>query len=75
MPLDVDHRDQLAVARTDRAPGARRHDYDPGRTVGCHHAMLAAACGPGKFSDKPTSTGWDSARMARAQVELMKRLG
>jgi pimeloyl-ACP methyl ester carboxylesterase len=27
------------------------------------------------FSGKPTSTGWDPARMARAWVVLMKRLG
>jgi pimeloyl-ACP methyl ester carboxylesterase len=27
------------------------------------------------FSGKPTTTGWDPARTARAWVELMKRLG
>jgi len=27
------------------------------------------------FSGKPTSTGWDPKRIARAQIELMKRLG
>ena len=27
------------------------------------------------FSGKPTTPGWDPARMARAWVELMKRLG
>ncbi len=27
------------------------------------------------FSGKPTETGWDAARIGRAWVELMKRLG
>ena len=37
MPLDVDHRDQRATARGGRAPGAGRHDHDPGGTAGFHH--------------------------------------
>jgi len=27
------------------------------------------------FSGKPTTTGWDTVRMARAWIELMKHLG
>ena len=42
MPLDVDHRDERATARGGRAPGAGRHDHDPGGTAGFHHAILAA---------------------------------
>ena len=38
------------------------------------HVVIPSMAGYG-FSGKPTSTGWDPARMARAWVELMKRLG
>ena len=48
MPLDVDHRDQRATARRGRAPGAGRHDHDPGGTAGFHHAMLAASPATGE---------------------------
>jgi pimeloyl-ACP methyl ester carboxylesterase len=38
------------------------------------HLVIPSLPGYG-FSAKPTSTGWDPARTARAWVELMKRLG
>jgi pimeloyl-ACP methyl ester carboxylesterase len=38
------------------------------------HVVLPSLPGHG-FSAKPTTTGWDPARTARAWVELMKRLG
>jgi pimeloyl-ACP methyl ester carboxylesterase len=38
------------------------------------HLVIPSIPGYG-FSNKPSSTGWDPARIARAWVELMKRLG
>ena len=38
------------------------------------HLVIPSMPGYG-FSGKPTTPGWDPARMARAWVELMKRLG
>jgi pimeloyl-ACP methyl ester carboxylesterase len=38
------------------------------------HVVIPSLPGYG-FSGKPTATGWDPARIARAWVELMKRLG
>src|SRR5438270_4958707 len=38
------------------------------------HLVIPSMAGYG-FSGKPTTPGWDPARMARAWVELMKRLG
>ena len=38
------------------------------------HLVIPSLPGHG-FSAKPTSTGWDPARIARAWTELMKRLG
>jgi pimeloyl-ACP methyl ester carboxylesterase len=38
------------------------------------HLVIPSIPGFG-FSGKPTTTGWDPARIARAWVELMKRLG
>jgi len=38
------------------------------------HVVVPSMAGYG-FSGKPTTPGWDPARMARAWVELMKRLG
>jgi pimeloyl-ACP methyl ester carboxylesterase len=38
------------------------------------HVVIPSLPGYG-FSGKPTATGWDPARTARAWVELMKRLG
>jgi pimeloyl-ACP methyl ester carboxylesterase len=38
------------------------------------HVVLPSMAGYG-FSGKPTTTGWDTTRMARAWIVLMKRLG
>jgi pimeloyl-ACP methyl ester carboxylesterase len=38
------------------------------------HVVIPSVPGYG-FSDKPTTSGWGPARVARAWVELMKRLG
>jgi pimeloyl-ACP methyl ester carboxylesterase len=38
------------------------------------HMVILSMPGYG-FSDKPTTLGWNPERMARAWVELMKRLG
>jgi pimeloyl-ACP methyl ester carboxylesterase len=38
------------------------------------HVVIPSMAGYG-FSGKPTTPGWDPARMARAWVELMKRIG
>src|SRR2546423_2202446 len=38
------------------------------------HVVIPSMAGYG-FSGKPTTPGWDPARLARAWVELMKRLG
>jgi pimeloyl-ACP methyl ester carboxylesterase len=38
------------------------------------HVVIPSMAGYG-YSGKPTTSGWDPARMARAWVELMKRLG
>jgi pimeloyl-ACP methyl ester carboxylesterase len=38
------------------------------------HLVVPSIPGYG-FSDKPTATGWDPIRIARAWIELMKRLG
>jgi pimeloyl-ACP methyl ester carboxylesterase len=38
------------------------------------HLVIPSMPGYG-FSGKPTTTGWDTTRMARAWIELMKRLG
>ena len=38
------------------------------------HVVIPSMAGYG-FSGKPTTSGWDPARLARAWVELMKRLG
>ena len=48
------------------AHGARASD--------AFHVVIPSMAGYG-FSGKPTMPGWDPARMARAWVELMKRLG
>ena len=38
------------------------------------HLVIPSMPGYG-FSGKPTETGWDTVRMARAYTELMRRLG
>jgi pimeloyl-ACP methyl ester carboxylesterase len=45
-----------------------------GDAADAFHVVIPSMPGYG-FSAKPEETGWDTARMARAWVELMKRLG
>ncbi len=45
-----------------------------GRAEDAFHLVIPSLPGYG-FSGKPTTTGWDTARIARAWVVLMKRLG
>jgi pimeloyl-ACP methyl ester carboxylesterase len=45
-----------------------------GRASDAFHVVIPSMAGYG-FSGKPTTPGWDPARMARAWVQLMKRLG
>src|SRR6201999_2464673 len=45
-----------------------------GGRAGAFHLVIPSLPGHG-FSGKPTATGWDPARVARAWVVLMKRLG
>jgi pimeloyl-ACP methyl ester carboxylesterase len=45
-----------------------------GRASDAFHVVIPSMAGYG-YSGKPTTPGWDPARMARAWVELMKRLG
>jgi pimeloyl-ACP methyl ester carboxylesterase len=45
-----------------------------GRAADAFHLVIPSIPGFG-FSGKPTATGWDPPRMARAWVVLMKRLG
>ena len=45
-----------------------------GSAADAFHLVVPSMPGYG-FSAKPAATGWDTARMARAWVELMKRLG
>jgi pimeloyl-ACP methyl ester carboxylesterase len=75
MPLIVSHGwpgspiEQLKIIdplTNPTAHGARASD--------AFHLVIPSMAGYG-FSGKPTTPGWDPARMARAWVELMKRLG
>jgi pimeloyl-ACP methyl ester carboxylesterase len=45
-----------------------------GSASDAYHLVIPSLPGHG-FSEKPSSTGWDPARIARAWVVLMKRLG
>ena len=45
-----------------------------GKASDAFHVVIPSIPGYG-FSGRPTTTGWDSARIARAWVVLMKRLG
>jgi pimeloyl-ACP methyl ester carboxylesterase len=45
-----------------------------GSAADAFHVVIPSMPGYG-FSGRPTTTGWDTARIARAWVELMKRLG
>jgi pimeloyl-ACP methyl ester carboxylesterase len=47
---------------------------DGGSASDAFHVVIPSMPGYG-FSGKPTTTGWDPARIASAYVELMKRLG
>ena len=64
----LDPRAAQAHRSADQPHGARRHASD------AFDVVIPSMPGYG-FSGKPTATGWDPARMARAWVVLMKRLG
>jgi pimeloyl-ACP methyl ester carboxylesterase len=79
------HQDALPLIVTHGWPGSvieQLKIIDPLTNPTAHGASAADAFDvvipslPGHgFSAKPTTTGWDPARIARAWVELMKRLG
>lgn len=54
-------------------PLTRPTDHDAG-PADAFHLVIPSLPGYG-FSAKPTETGWDPARIARAWIELMRRLG
>src|SRR5437667_56811 len=54
-----------------RIKATRRPEKEP---VDAFHVVIPSMPGYG-FSGKPTTTGWDQARIARAWAVLMKRLG
>src|SRR3954466_15863553 len=67
------------MARLDhRAAQDRRPLVNPtahgGKASDAFDVVIPSIPGYG-FSGKPTTTGWDQARIARAWAELMKRLG
>jgi pimeloyl-ACP methyl ester carboxylesterase len=79
------HEDALPVIVTHGWPGSPIEQLkiiDPltnptahgGSASEAFHVVIPSMPGYG-FSGKPTEPGWDPARMARAWVELMKRLG
>ena len=79
------HEDALPVIVTHGWPGSPIEQLkiiDPltnptahgGSASDAFHVVIPSMPGYG-FSGKPTTPGWDPARMARAWVELMKRLG
>ncbi|MGN6679287.1 MAG: epoxide hydrolase family protein [Streptosporangiaceae bacterium] len=80
-----EHEDALPVIVTHGWPGSiieQLKIIDPltnptahgGSAADAFHVVIPSMPGYG-FSGKPTSTGWDQARIARAWAELMKRLG
>ena len=75
MPLIVSHGwpgsviEQLKIIEPLTNPTAHG-----GKASDAFHVVIPNMPGYG-FSGKPTTPGWDPARMARAWVELMKRLG
>ncbi len=75
MPLIVTHGwpgspiEQLKII--DPLTGPTAHG---GSASDAFHVVIPSMAGYG-FSGRPTTPGWDPARMARAWVELMKRLG
>ena len=79
------HRNALPLIVTHGWPGSIIHNLkiiDPltnptahgGSASDAFHVVIPSMPGYG-FSAKPTTPGWDPARMARAWVMLMKRLG
>jgi pimeloyl-ACP methyl ester carboxylesterase len=79
------HKDALPVIVTHGWPGSTIEQLkiiDPltnptahgGSASDAFHVVIPSMPGYG-FSGKPKTTGWDPARIARAWVELMKRLG
>jgi pimeloyl-ACP methyl ester carboxylesterase len=79
------HEDALPIIVTHGWPGSvieQLKIIDPltnptahgGRASDAFHVVIPSMPGYG-FSGKPTTTGWDPPRIARAWVELMKRLG
>ena len=79
------HEDALPVIVTHGWPGSTIEQLkiigpltDPaahgGSASDAFHVVIPSMPGYG-FSGKPKTTGWDPARIARAWVELMKRLG
>jgi pimeloyl-ACP methyl ester carboxylesterase len=80
-----EHKDALPLIVTHGWPGSiieQLKIIDPLANPTAHGASASDAFDlvipslPGHgFSAKPTATGWDPARVARAWVELMKRLG
>jgi pimeloyl-ACP methyl ester carboxylesterase len=79
------HEDALPVIVTHGWPGSiieQLKIIDPltnptahgGSASDAFHVVIPSMPGYG-FSGKPTTTGWDPAHIARAWVELMKRLG
>src|SRR5437868_4738366 len=79
------HKDALPIIVTHGWPGSPIEQLkiiDPltnptahgGSASDAFHVVIPSMAGYG-FSGKPTTPGWGPARMARAWVELMKRLG
>lgn len=75
MPLIVTHGwpgsiiEQMKIIRPLTDPTAHG-----GTAPDAFHVVIPSMPGYG-FSGKPTTTGWDPVRIARAWIELMKRLG
>jgi pimeloyl-ACP methyl ester carboxylesterase len=80
-----DHEDALPLIVTHGWPGSiieQLKIIDPltnptahgGKALDAFHLVIPSLPGYG-FSGKPTTTGWDPARIARAWTVLMKRLG
>jgi pimeloyl-ACP methyl ester carboxylesterase len=80
-----DHEDALPLLVTHGWPGSIIEQLkliDPLTNPTAHgasasdafHLVIPSMPGYG-FSGKPTETGWDTVRIARAYIELMKRLG
>jgi pimeloyl-ACP methyl ester carboxylesterase len=75
------HEDALPLIVTHGWPGSIIEQLkiiepltDPENPADAFHLVIPSLPGHG-FSAKPTGTGWDPVRIARAWAELMKRLG